>query len=78
MTGSRPPLEASTGSPSTPAALSFTPPFHGKAKSTFGQNPQRVQGDPDSVSDPRQWPPFRADAGQHVERVPEEEPVAQA
>lgn len=53
--------------------MKVTPRLRGQAKTTFRQNPQRVQGDPDAVSDPRERPPFGADAGQHVEGVPAED-----
>lgn len=55
----RPPAAASS------ASLSFNMSSH-----TFSYDAQRVQRDPQAVSEPRQHGPLCAHAGQHVERVP--------
>lgn len=47
------------------ATLSFNISSH-----TFSDDTQRVQRDPQAVSEPRQHGPVCADAGEHVERVP--------
>lgn len=47
--------------------------FYSFLSVTFSHDAQRVQRDPQTVSEPRQQLPLRADAGQHVEWIPEEE-----
>lgn len=64
--------------PSSATSGNFKDRRSHEEKTTFSQNPQRVERDPEVVPDPRERLPLCADAGQHVEGVPEEGGGAQA